>query len=686
MTTLASTPSRAASSQRTLSWGLIGTGAIAQAFVRGVSQSKLCKIVAVGSRTKEQAEKFGTQHNIATRHGSYDALLADTSVEAVYISTPHPMHAEWVIKAARAKKHILVEKPMALNHPQAMAMVEAAREHGVFLMEAFMYRCHPQTAKIVELVKSGAIGRVTMIQATFGFQAGFNAESRIYKNELGGGGILDVGAYAISMSRLVAGAAQGKAYADPNDVVGLGRVGESKVDEYAAAVLKFNTSQGEIIAQCATAVAANLDNTVRIIGTDGSIFVPNPWTADRQNGGKFAFQVRSKGKTEEVAIETDRTAFSMEADLVAEAILAGKTQADAPAMSWGDSLGNLRTLDRWRSALKQEYVAETPAGPNVTASGEPLRRRANHNMKFGQVPHLDKKVSRFIFGCDNQNTFAHGAAVWDDFFERGGNAFDTAYIYGGGHQERLLGQWIKTRGVRNEVVVVAKGAHTPHCTPEGITAQLHQSLERLQVTGSDIYIMHRDNPDVPVGEFIDVLNEHMKAGRFKAFGGSNWSLERFKAAQDYAKKHGKQPMSILNNNLSLARMVKPVWGGCIASSDPDTRKFLEETGTAHFAWSSQARGYFLPEGERLKLGQDNFESWDAEDNRRRRERAYELAKAKGVSPINIAAAYVLNQPFPSFALIGPREVTETATTMPGLDITLTRQELKYLNLEADSPR
>ena len=107
---------------------------------------KLGRLVAVGSRSKDTAEAFGSQFGVARRHGSYEALLADPEVQAVYIATPHPMHAEWAIKAAEAGKHILCEKPLALNYPEAMAVIEAARRHDVFLMEAFMYRCHPQTA------------------------------------------------------------------------------------------------------------------------------------------------------------------------------------------------------------------------------------------------------------------------------------------------------------------------------------------------------------------------------------------------------------------------------------------------------------------------------------------------------------------------------------------------------------
>src|SRR5262249_37432744 len=142
--------------------------------------------------------------------------------------------------------HLLVEKPIGINHAEAMAIVEAAIANDVFLMEAFMYRCHPQTARLVELIRDRAIGDVRMIRARFGFDAPFKPESRIYKNSLGGGGILDVGCYPVSMSRLIAGASLGENFANPIDVKAAGRLGATGVDEWSAATLKF---RGDIIAQ-----------------------------------------------------------------------------------------------------------------------------------------------------------------------------------------------------------------------------------------------------------------------------------------------------------------------------------------------------------------------------------------------------------------------------------------------------
>ena len=151
-----------------ISWGIISTGRIAGVFAKGVTESQTGRLVAVGSRSQASSARFGEEYSIANRHGSYEDLLADPSVQAVYIATPHPQHAEWAIKAADAGKHILCEKPLTMNAGEAIAVAEAVRRNGVFLMEAYMYRCHPQTAELVRLIREGVIGDVRLIQAFFG--------------------------------------------------------------------------------------------------------------------------------------------------------------------------------------------------------------------------------------------------------------------------------------------------------------------------------------------------------------------------------------------------------------------------------------------------------------------------------------------------------------------------------------
>jgi predicted dehydrogenase len=309
-----------------LSWGIIGTGGIANTFAVGLTKSRTGKLVAVGSRTQKAAEAFAAKHGSVRAHGTYEALLADPAVQAVYISTPHPLHVEWCLAAARARKHILCEKPLTLNHAEAMAVAAAAREHRVFLMEAFMYRCHPQTAKLVELIRAGAIGDVRVIQATFSFHAGFNAESRLFSNALGGGGILDVGCYATSIARLVAGAALGRPFAEPIKLHGYAQLHpETGIDLYAIADAQF---PGGILAQLATGVNLNQDNTLRVFGSAGSIQVPSPFLFSKEGGESTIIVKRNDAKEPEtITIKTDAFLYALEADAVGDAVARGEVES-----------------------------------------------------------------------------------------------------------------------------------------------------------------------------------------------------------------------------------------------------------------------------------------------------------------------------------------------------------------------
>ncbi|MEM1108841.1 MAG: aldo/keto reductase [Planctomycetota bacterium] len=668
----------------TVAWGIIGAGAIAKAFAAGVNELTNSRIAAVGSRSKEKAQAFATENGIADAacYGGYDELLADTAVDAVYIATPHPMHARWAIKAAEAGKHILCEKPAALNHAETMAILEAVRANGVFFMEAFKDRCHPQTHKLLELIGEGVIGELRAVSVSFGFNCdywGVDPEGRLFAPELGGGGILDVGCYAVEMARLLAGAAQGTHAVDPVEVKATAHLGETGVDVYAAATLKFDHG---FIAQVGTGVRAELPNDCFISGSKGTITLPDPWLNRRDGAEAGVIRVKVAGEDEQlIEVPAEYSGFGYETHVAAEAILAGQTQAPAPAMTWADTLGQAQTLDAWREEIGLLYPQETPEGFPAPINGRPAKPAEGHGMKYGQIPGLDRPVSRFVIGCDHQRTFPQAAVLFDDFVQRGGNTFDTGHIYGGGVPEKLLGQWIQSRGVRDDLNLLVKTAHTPRCFPDLLSHDLMESLERLQTDCADIYIMHRDNPDVPVGEFVDVLSEHAEAGRITVFGGSNWSVERFAAANEYAKANGKRPFSLLNNNFSLARMVNPVWNGCVASSEPAIRRYLIDNKVPHLAWSSQARGFFVSRQATGRISQwDHDNSWDWPKNRQRRERAFELAEKHGVTAINIAAAYVLQQPFPSFALVGPRSPEEMATTMPALGVTLTKEEMAYLDL------
>jgi aryl-alcohol dehydrogenase-like predicted oxidoreductase len=341
----------------------------------------------------------------------------------------------------------------------------------------------------------------------------------------------------------------------------------------------------------------------------------------------------------------------------------------------------MATLDEWRRAIGLTYPAERLDASIPTVHGRPLAKRADNVMRYGEIAGVGKQVSRLVMGVDNQTTLPHATVMFDDFFERGGTTFDTAYIYGRGLCEKVLGQWIRNRDLRSDVVVIGKGAHTPHCDPESITRQLAESLDRLQTDYLDVYFMHRDNPDIPVAEFVDVLDEHLRAGRIKAYGGSNWSLDRVAEANAYAESAGKTPFAAVSNNFSLARAMDVPWAGCMSASDDASRHWLEKNQLALMPWSSQARGFFsgraAPEN---KSDAELVRCWYSDDNFERLARATDLAQRRGVATTAIALAYVLHQEFPTFPLIGPRALAETRSSFDALTIDLTPDEVRWLDL------
>jgi len=338
-----------------LKWGILSTGRIARTFARDLRESRTGELIAIGSRTQEAAEQFGEEFGVQYRYPTYAGVLENPEVEAVYICPINPPHAEWAIQAAEAKKHILLEKPFTVNAREAEQVIEAARRNDVFLMEAFMYRCHPQTRRLVELIREGAIGQVRIIQATFSFYAELPVDSRILEARLGGGGILDVGCYCVSMCRLVAGAAMGRDFAEPIELHAVGRLREDGgVDDYTAGIAKF---PGDVVAQFSCGVGVEQDNTVRIYGTDGHIYLQEPWVPGPQ-GQPACIHLRKRGEKQgqEIMITDGRRLYTIEADLVAENI--ANRQAPSPAMTWEDTLGNMRMLDRWRAAIGLIYDFE----------------------------------------------------------------------------------------------------------------------------------------------------------------------------------------------------------------------------------------------------------------------------------------------------------------------------------------
>ena len=281
--------------------------------------------------------------------------------------------------------------------------------------------------------------------------------------------------------------------------------------------------------------------------------------------------------------------------------------------------------------------------------------------------------------------YERAAELLDTFVERGGTAVDTAHVYGRGASELALGRWIAERNRRSEIVLISKGSHPigdsgPRVSPEVIHADLFESLERLQTHYIDLYLLHRDNEEVPVGPLVEALNEEHAAGRIRAFGGSNWRVERIAEANAYAEEHGLVGFAVSSPNLSLARPNVPVWPGCLSATDAD-RGWHTANQFPLVSWSSQARGFLSGQ---FQAGDTTNEEmarvWYSDANFERLRRATELGARYGVGPIVVALAYVLSQPFPAIALIGPVKIAELDESLQALDINLTAEDLAYLDL------
>jgi D-xylose 1-dehydrogenase (NADP+, D-xylono-1,5-lactone-forming) len=333
----------------TLRWGILGTGNIAKQFAGGVQTAKRSMVTAVGSRDEDAAEKFGETYSVENRFGSYDELIADPLVDAVYNSLPNSLHMEWTIKALQAGKHVLCEKPFAMDLTQSEAMFEEAERQGKLLAEAFMYRSHPLTHAVMESVKCGAIGEIKAIRTSFCYRTSRPTGNVRFVRELGGGGLMDVGCYCINFCRMIA-------RSEPLLIAASAHMNESKVDDVCAGVLQF---PGDIVATFICGMNLQGDNTASILGNEGYIEVPVPWkppakgatyviargTPPRMDGGKGSAAAMNPRETR--TVDAGAELYAMEADDFAESVLDGKPLT----MTRADTLGNMRVIDEMRKQI-----------------------------------------------------------------------------------------------------------------------------------------------------------------------------------------------------------------------------------------------------------------------------------------------------------------------------------------------
>mgnify|MGYP000209310457 CR=1 FL=1 len=302
-------------------------------------------------------------------------------------------------------------------------------------------------------------------------------------------------------------------------------------------------------------------------------------------------------------------------------------------------------------------------------------------MRYRRFAPLDRDLSCLVLGS---MVFSLDAidltfAMLDTWLELGGNVVDTAHLYAGGNSERAIGRYLAARGCRDALVLLTKGAHhnvdRRRVTPEDITCDLRDSLARLRTDAVDLYLLHRDDPAVPVGPIVTCLNEHHRAGRIRAFGGSNWTTARLEAANAYAAAHGLVGFTASSPHLSLAVPNGEIWEGTVSAREPADLAWYERTRMPLFAWSSQARGFFAGvESDVVRRVYHN------EANFERRRRAEAWGKRHGYSATQVALAWLLHLPLEVYPIVGPVTVEELRACVAALEIALTPEEVRWLDL------
>ena len=317
--------------------GLLSTANINRAILAGAAKTDRVDVVAVGSRDAERAEAYAAEHGIATAHSSYQALLADPDVEAVYISLPNGMHHAWTMEPLAAGKHVLCEKPYTRHPGEAEEAFDAADAAGLVLAEAFMYRHHPQTAAVARLVADGAVGRLCAVKATFTFPLHDLSDVRALP-ELDGGALMDVGCYCVSGIRLLAG--------EPEHVRGEQVTGTTGIDMAFHGTLRC---ADDVVGQFEASFRSPQRQSLEAVGETGVLVVEAPWRLDW--GGSVT--LRRDGETEVVEVE-GADSYTRELENLADAIEGG-----APALlGRADAVGQARVIDAlYRSAASGTRIA-----------------------------------------------------------------------------------------------------------------------------------------------------------------------------------------------------------------------------------------------------------------------------------------------------------------------------------------
>ena len=321
----------------TLRLGLLSTARINRRILPAARESELVDVVAVASRDGGRGTAYAEEHGIPRAHDGYEALLADSDVDAVYIPLPNSLHVEWTRRALEAGKHVLCEKPLTGEPDEAEALFDLAERRGLVLAEGFMYRHNPQTRRVEELVRGGAIGRLQLVRTSFSFPVE-GAENIRLDPVLDGGSLLDLGTYCVSGARLLAG--------EPESVVGRQVIGPTGVDDLFTGSLVFPDGVHALF-DCGLRMPNRA--TLEAVGTDGSLFVDDPWLCRRPG-----IELRRRDGLERIPVEA-ADSYRLELDDLARAV-AGEAK---PLLGRADAVGQARVL----SALRRSAVQSIPLRP-----------------------------------------------------------------------------------------------------------------------------------------------------------------------------------------------------------------------------------------------------------------------------------------------------------------------------------
>lgn len=324
-------------SGKKINWGILGTSFISEVMAKAIHASKTSQLIAVGSRSQASGQRFAHSFTIPKIYDDYQSLLEDRDIEAVYIGLPNHVHKEWIIRAARAGKHILCEKPLVLNAVEAREVMAVIEEAGVFCMEALMYRFHPLTQRLYDVVQSGVLGTIKLYNAIY------TANIAQIANSLAGGSIRNLGCYPISLIRLLASS-------EPVAIIAMGRCDVKKqTDNQASALLKF---ADDTMAVVSTADDWEMAWQFDVYGTSGCLkVVTNPWLPEKES--KYLLQAYADNEVKEVTVNSVKPLYTYQIDAVNQQIVNRGSEGNL-GISLTDSLGNIIVLDTWLNQVRAQ--------------------------------------------------------------------------------------------------------------------------------------------------------------------------------------------------------------------------------------------------------------------------------------------------------------------------------------------